>query len=216
MAEGTDAELLQAWQDGDERAGNELVRRRVGEVTRFFRNKVHNDADVSDLVSQTFLGILSSRDGFRGETSFRRFVFCVAHNVLCGYIRKKYKREREQLDFTQLCVNDLAPSSPSSIMMKQREAQAFVDALRQVSLDDQTVLELKYFEGLTGPEIAETLEMPEGTVRGRLARATERLRKVVEARLMVGPSPRSEVTSEQLDTWAVDVRVRLGRNRGPR
>ena len=62
-----DRELLERWQAGDREAGNALVRRRIGEITWFFRNKVTNETDVADLVGQTFLGCLQAAAGFRGE-----------------------------------------------------------------------------------------------------------------------------------------------------
>lgn len=206
-----DRELLERWQGGDREAGNELVRRRIGEITWFFRNKVCNETDVPDLVSQTFLGCLQAADGFRGETSVRRFLFRVANNVLFTYIRKKSKRQREQLDFATVCVHELDPRSPSSIVMRRREAQAFVQSLRQIPVGDQIVLELMYFDGLTGREIGEVLGIPEGTVRGRLQRGLQRLREQVQRELdayrKVRGGEEQVVTVEDLERWAEEVRA---------
>lgn len=205
-----DRELLEAWRQGDREAGNELVRRRIGEITWFFRNKVCNESDVPDLVSQTFLGCLQSAEGFRGETSVRRFFYSVAQNVLFAYIRKKGKRERETVDFATVCVHDLDPRSPSSIIMRRREGQAFVQSLRQIPVRDQVVLELKFFEGLSGREIGEVLDIPEGTVRGRLQRGLARLRERVQEHLAEHAELRgtevAEVTIEDLERWAEEVR----------
>ncbi|MCX4241651.1 RNA polymerase sigma factor [Paraliomyxa miuraensis] len=205
-----DRELLERWQGGDREAGNALVRRRIGEITWFFRNKVCNETDVADLVSQTFLGCLQAAEGFRGETSVRRFLFRVANNVLYTYIRKKSKRQREQLDFATVCVHELDPRSASSIVMRRREAQAFVQSLRRIPVGDQVVLELMYFDGLSGREIGEVLGIPEGTVRGRLQRGLQRLREQVQRELLAyvgargGEAP--EVSVEDLERWAREVR----------
>ncbi|MEX1363123.1 MAG: RNA polymerase sigma factor [Nannocystaceae bacterium] len=208
-----DRALLDAWREGDRDAGNELVRRRIGEITWFFRNKVSREADVPDLVSQTFLGCLQGAQSFRGETSVRRFLYRVANNVLFGYIRKRAKRQREQLDFASVCVHELDPRSPSSIVMRRREGQAFVQALRQIPLADQVVLELKYFDGLSGREIGEVLGIPEGTVRGRLQRGLARLREQVASLMRQHAQVRggeasepAEVTVEDLERWAHEVR----------
>jgi RNA polymerase sigma-70 factor, ECF subfamily len=206
-----DRELLERWQAGDRDAGNELVRRRIGEITWFFRNKVCNESDVPDLVSQTFLGCLQAAAGFRGETSVRRFLFRVANNVLFTYIRKKSKRQREELDFAEVCIHELDPRSPSSIVMRRREGQAFVQSLRQIPVGDQVVLELMYFDGLTGREIGEVLGIPEGTVRGRLQRGLARLREQVQQHLdlhrqLRGGEP-TTVRVEDLERWAEEVRA---------
>ena len=205
-----DRALLEGWVGGDREAGNELVRRRIGEITWFFRNKVCNESDVPDLVSQTFLGCLQGAEAFRGETSVRRYLYRVANNVLFGYIRKRGKRAREQLDFATVCVHELDPSSPSSIVMRRREGQAFVQSLRRIPVGDQVVLELKYFNGLSGREIGEVLGIPEGTVRGRLQRGLARLRDEVQEQLRQHARVRggdvSEVRAEDLERWAQEVR----------
>ncbi len=206
-----DHELLEAWRAGDRDAGSKLLARRSREITWFFRNKVFDEADVPDLVSQTFLGCVSAKDRFRGETSFRRFAYTIAHNVLREYLRAKAKRKREQLDFATVCLRDLDPKSMSSIEMHRRELRAFVDGLRAVPIDDQVVLELKYFENLSGREIGEALDLPEGTVRGRLRRGLERLREEVEAQLSLGPRDPAKVSVDDLESWAEQVRAQRGK-----
>lgn len=210
----SDTDLLEAWCGGEGRAGEELFRRRVGEITRFFRNKVADESEVADLVSQTFLGLTEARTRFRGDASFRSFLYSIATNVLRGYIRVRYKRERERVDFTVLCIGQLSQRAPSSIVMGQRGGQAFVESLRDLSLDDQILLELKYFENLTGREIADVLGLPQGTVRRRLSTATHRLGGVVGKRLG-GTDPaktRASVSVDDFEAWAAQVRVTLGRD----
>ena len=147
--------LLTAWRTGDRAAGGKLVQRHFGAVSRFFRNKVSSADDAAELVSETFLGCTRARDGFRGDTSFRRYAFAIALNVLRNYIRQKRKRQGEAVDFGVVCARDLAPSSMSSIIMRRREAQLLVLALREIPLDYQIALELNIFEELSGREIAE-------------------------------------------------------------
>jgi RNA polymerase sigma-70 factor (ECF subfamily) len=207
----SDEELLEAWRAGDRVAGGELVDRHFAAISRFFRNKVVQIEDADELVSQTFLACTAGKERYRGEASVRQFFFAVAHNVLNTYIRGRYKRQRERLDFGAVCVQELDPASPSSIVMHQREARCFVQTLRELPLDDQVVLELMYFEGLSGRQIAELMALPEGTVRGRLARGKDRLRERVAAALRdaagdAGPS----VSPEQLDAWAQEVRAQHG------
>jgi RNA polymerase sigma-70 factor (ECF subfamily) len=206
----SDEDLLEAWRAGDRNAGSHLLARRVREITWFFRNKVLDESDVSDLVGQTFLGCVTSRDRFRGDTSFRRFIYSIAQNALREYLRAKTKRAREQLDFTQVCIRDLRPRSLSSIQTHKRELQALVEALRDVPIDDQIVLELKYFEGLSGRELGELLDVPEGTVRGRLSRGLDRLRQRVQARLHAGDPTAEPPSIEQLEAWATQLRAQRG------
>jgi RNA polymerase sigma-70 factor (ECF subfamily) len=228
-----DAALLQAWQAGDRDAGNRLVDRHFDAITRFFRNKVCAEDDVAELVGQTFLGCTSGKDRFRGDASVRQYLYAIAQNVLRKYIRARYKRQSEHLDFAAVCVQDLAPASLSSIVAHKREAQSLVQALREIPVEDQVVLELMYFEGLSGSELAGVLGLPEGTVRGRLARGKQRLRERVAALLArapaaarsASPAGHGAVTPgkagqldhldqldqlDQLDHWALELRRAQG------
>ena len=75
------------------------------------------------------------------------------------------------------------------------------------------MLELMYFEGLSGSELAAVLGLPEGTVRGRLARGKQRLRERVAlllARAPVHAAQLAAVTPEQLDVWALELRRQQG------
>lgn len=207
----SDALLLQAWQGGDREAGNQLVDRHFDAITRFFRNKVCGDDDVAELVGQTFLGCTTGKDRFRGDASVRQYLYAIAHNVLRKYIRARYKRQSEHLDFATVCVQELEAASPSSIIAHKREAQSLVQALREIPVEDQVVLELMYFEGLSGSELAGVLGLPEGTVRGRLARGKQRLRERVAALLARAPAlPAPAVTPELLDVWALELRRQQG------
>jgi len=81
--------------------------------------------------------------------------------------------------------------------------------LRHLSLDHQIVLELDYFEGLRGPQLAAALEVPTGTVRSRLKRGLERLREEVE-RLAADPSL-ADSTMTGMETWAGEIQTALER-----
>lgn len=204
-SEPDDGELLAAWRAGDKVAGGALVQRRMPEIIRFFRNKVAAEADVADLVNQTFLGCVRGKDEFRGQTSFRRFIYAIAHNVLFAYIRRRDKHAREDLDFATVCISDVSAASASSIITDRHETQALITSLREIPIEDQIVLELMYFEGLSGAQIAEALELPEGTVRGRVRRGLDRLRARVERALAVGPTG-APPTEDDLLRWAAEIR----------
>ncbi|MFO0633263.1 MAG: sigma-70 family RNA polymerase sigma factor [Nannocystaceae bacterium] len=79
-----DLELLEAWRGGDAKAGNALFDRYFDAVFRFFRNKVADHAD--DLVQQTFLALVQARDRFRGDSSFRTYLFTAARSKLFNYL----------------------------------------------------------------------------------------------------------------------------------
>jgi RNA polymerase sigma-70 factor (ECF subfamily) len=81
-------------------------------------------------------------------------------------------------------------------------------ALRRLPMDHQITLELYYWENLSGSELAEVLEVPEGTVRGRIRRA----KTLLEASLAeLAESPQQlESTVANLEGWALSLRDKAG------
>jgi RNA polymerase sigma factor (sigma-70 family) len=201
----SDLELLDAWRDGDRAAGNELFDRHFDAVFRFFRNKVTEGAE--DLVQQTFLACVQARDGFRGDASFRTYLFTAARSKLYTYFDKR-RREGENIDWGVASCVDLG-ASPSGILAKDAEQRLLLLGLRRLPVDLQIALELYYFEQLRGPQLAEVLDVPEGTVRSRLRRGRELLRARIEE-LAEGPG-QVESTMTDLEGWADGLRDAIGR-----
>ncbi|MEM9458030.1 MAG: RNA polymerase sigma factor [Myxococcota bacterium] len=207
--ENDDWALLQSWRDGDRRAGDVLVQRHFRAIARFFHNKVNDAEDAAELVSQTFLACTESRHRFRAEVPFAQFVFRLAVNTLQQYLRKKYKRERERLDFGSVCLEQLYEGSLTTQIARKQELRRLAHAMRCIPLDFQIVLELNVFEGLSGREIGELLEIPEPTVRGRLRLGKQRLSEQLERLDEIDTPPPSE--SGDLRGWAHEIRVLMDR-----
>lgn len=171
---GEDLELLDRWRQGNSEAGNELFKRHLESLYRFFANKVGND--VEELIQNTLLGCVKGRDQFRGEASFRTYLFCIARNELYAYFRRR-KRD-DGLDFSVSSLVDLGPSATSLIAKNQRQ-RLLLDALTRIPLEQQLVVELFYWEHMTTAELAAFLEVPHGTAKSRLRLARESLRRAM-------------------------------------
>ena len=196
----SDDELHEAWRAGEETAGHELYGRYFPLVYRFFSNKVGDEME--DLVQQTFMACVSHRDRLRDGTSFRAFVLVVARNQLFKHLRRRY-RAGQPIDLAETSLADLG-ASPSVLVARRDEHRLVLAALRRITLDFQDIIELHYFEQLSGPELATVLDIPEGTVRSRLRRALEALRAEL-ARLAQSPD-QVESTISSLSQWAAEIR----------
>lgn len=164
----SDAALLDAWRAGDLAAGNTLFRRHVRLLFRFFRTKL--DGSVDDLVQETLLGCL--KGNFREETDFRTYLLCIARNRLYTH----YKKKQRGFDPLTSSVVQMG-HSPSAVVAHGEDRARLLAALRRIPVESQTLLELYYWNGLQGPALAEILEISPHTVRSRLSRARDRLRK---------------------------------------
>lgn len=196
MTERSDHELAEAWRAGDKKAGSELFDRHFDALYRFFAGKVGEAAD--DLVQQTLTACIRGGQGWRGDASFRAYLFAIARHELFRWFEKR-QRDATPCDFDQLSVLDLG-TSPSAVVARQDDERVLLHALRRLPLEQQIVVELYFFERLRGRDLIAALGIPEGTVRSRLRLALERLRREIEA---VERSPdvlTSTLTT--LDGWA--------------
>ena len=196
-----DLELLEAWRAGDRRAGDELFVRHFDAVYRFFRNKV--DANIDDLIQKTFLTCVEKRDRFRGDSSFRTFMLGIGRMTLLRHYRDK-KRDMARFDPLESSIFDLDPS-PSRVVVAHKDHELLLEGLRRLPFDLQVALELHYWEGMTGAEIAEVLEVPVGTAKSRLRRGREQL----EAGVAELANGRTGLTLPVLDEWAAAVRTEI-------
>lgn len=199
----SDSELIRAWRAGDRQSGSVLFERHFDSVRRFFRNKV--DQGVEDLVQRTFVACLEGRDRFREEASFRTYLFAIAHNLLREHFRRQ-RRVTEELDLERLSIVDLG-ASPSSLLAARSEEKLLLHGLRQLPIASQVILELYYWEQLTGAELGLFLGVPEDTARSRLRRAKSQLEAVLR-RLATSPVD-LESTLAGLDRWAASLRAQL-------
>ena len=95
----------------------------------------------------------------------------------------------------------------ASTLIAQRKEQLLVlQALRRIPLDHQVVLELYYWEAMTAKDLAEVLEVPEGTVRGRIRRAKQLLE---EQLAKLAETDDLESTMSNLDGWARSLRAKV-------
>lgn len=172
QVEPTDGALLQAWRGGDRQAGSVLFERHYPALYSFFRNTAWGDRD--DLVQRTFLICVESRDRLREDGSFRAYMLTIAQRLLFASYRAR--ATTRQFDPSISSLEDLHPS-PSELVVRRSELQQLVEGLRRIPVEQQVALELFYFHGYRGPELAAILEVPEATVRSRLKRGLDKLRE---------------------------------------
>jgi RNA polymerase sigma-70 factor (ECF subfamily) len=196
----SDAELLTAWQAGDREAGGELIDRYFEPVRRFFENKVADG--IEDLIQQTFLACVRRRDHIRDPEAFRGYLFAAARSKLYDYIGSRMKTQGQD-DFGVSSITDFG-ISPSEAVAAKDDQRLLVHALRRLPVDLQIALELYYFQRVRGRELEIALGVAPGTVRSRLRRGLEILRKRIDE--LAGSPEALRETSTNLDRWAAELR----------
>lgn len=205
-----DEALLESWRAGDPRTLELLYRRFSRSVLRFLITKVRSEQEAEDLLHDTFFTLRDVRAPDRDGTSFRlsTFVLGVARNVLLNHLRARARRGRRELDFNEVRLCEL-DAGLSSLVCAGQQAGAVLEALREIPISDQLLLELKYFENLSSDEIAEVLAISATAIPGRTARAKRRLAERLAARL----EPGSTGVQAKLERWAAEALAELRRQR---
>jgi len=194
--ERTDLDLLAAWRGGDDVAGQQLFKRHFRKVYRFFETKCADDAD--ELVQSTFLACVRAKEQFRGDSSFATYLFTIARHELYRKLSER-RRDLGRIDFEVSSIAELAATPRTRIAAREDRARLLA-ALRELSVEQQILLELHYWEGLDMAALGEIFECPAVTIRSRLYRARNALREV----MLREPSLAAAVgeTQESFDAWA--------------
>jgi RNA polymerase sigma factor (sigma-70 family) len=196
-----DPDLLIAWRAGKLAAGEVLFRRHYQSVERFFHNTVAAN-DVDDLVQSTFIACAEACDRFEARSSFRTYLFGIAHNVLRSHYRSRTTRGEEP-DFQLTSVADLGLGQ-STMLEHKRERRVLLEALRSIPLESQMLLQLRYWEELRTAELAQVLGVPRGTAVDRLRRAQDQLQQAI-ARIDASPDVLAS-TLASINGWAAALR----------
>jgi RNA polymerase sigma-70 factor (ECF subfamily) len=198
-----DLTLLTRWRGGDREAGEALFQRHFDSVFAFFETKCEAEAD--ELTQATFLACLRARDQFRSESSFRTYLFTIARHELYRTLRSRQRKDA-RLDFDVSSIAQLV-STPGTRIARTQEHHRLVEALRRLPVEQQTLLELHYWEEMEIVQLAEVFEAPAATIRTRLHRARKALRALIEA----DASPQVLESLDSMDVWARSLAHRRAR-----
>jgi RNA polymerase sigma factor (sigma-70 family) len=167
-----DFSLLERWRGGDASAGEELFARQFPGLYRFFATKC--DGDTDELVQATLVACLKAKDTFRADSSFRGYLFTVAKHQLYRYFRERQRAAN--VDFAVSSVADLA-TTPGTRIARDQAHRRLLDALRTLPIEQQTLLELYYWEELEVAQLSQIFEAPPATIRTWLYRARQTLKE---------------------------------------
>jgi len=146
-----------------------------------------NEADANDLVQETYLKAFRFIDSYLEGTNAKAWLFRILKNAFINNYRKKSKRPT-QVDFEDLVNIHREEDTALNSYVDLREdiyeriiGDEVTIALGNLSVDYRTVLLLCDIEGFTYEEISKIIDIPIGTVRSRLFRARNLLKKELSA-----------------------------------
>jgi RNA polymerase sigma-70 factor (ECF subfamily) len=168
-----DAELIAAWQGGDERAAAELVRRHARALARFLAGAGAPEADLDDLVQEAFIRAFRAITTFRGQCQFRTWLLTIGGNALKDLGRRLARRPVVPLD-EQLASRDGDPHQRAEARETEERLQRGLERLPRMQRE---VFLLRAQQGLEYMEIAAALDTSPGAARVHYHHAVKRLKE---------------------------------------
>ena len=175
LPEPSDQALVAAYRHGDQRAASELVRRHGPAVARFLYSSGALAADIEDLVQETLFRAFRGLDRWRGEASFRSWLFTIAGNLTRDAFRRRKGRELISLEDRDL--PDRADPD-AELAAGELEERLRMELGRLPRLQREVFL-LRAQEGTSYEDIAAALGTTPGAARVHYHHAVKRLKELV-------------------------------------
>jgi RNA polymerase sigma-70 factor (ECF subfamily) len=185
----SDALLVDRCLAGDDSAWEDLVRAHTRRVYGICLRFTGSDGDAQDITQEVFLRVFQTLRSFRaGEGSFVVWLSRLTRNLLIdNYRRGKMQRSSDSLD-EQIGTIEVPASAGTTTegMLASREASEILrGALQRLSPDLRETVILRDLEEMEYREIADVLQIPEGTVKSRLNRGRAELARVLRQKRVI-------------------------------
>jgi RNA polymerase sigma-70 factor (ECF subfamily) len=173
-----DEEVMQLVQSGLPEAFELLYDRHGGPAFSLAYRMVGNRAGAEDITQEAFLSIWRSRLRYEpARGSVRTWVLGIVHNRAIDALRRNVVHDRRRAEFEGLEERREAPERTEVEAARRQEAVSVRSALGELPDEQARVIELAYFGGFSHTQIAEMLETPVGTVKGRMRLGLDKLRR---------------------------------------
>lgn len=178
-----DDELIRQALDGDQRAYAELVEKYRGALFHIIVKMVRRPEEAEDLVQEAFIKAFGALKSYRFEYRFSTWLYKIAANCAIDYLRKK-KIDAMSIDRpvttsdgeVQVELADWT-YNPEETLYRQRQRISIAEAIDALPEKYREVIVMRHTEDLAYDEIANKLGVPVGTVKARIFRARELLKK---------------------------------------
>ncbi|MCE1253689.1 MAG: sigma-70 family RNA polymerase sigma factor [Anaerolineae bacterium] len=171
-----DAKLVLAAQQNP-REFKRLYQKWLARVYRYFYFRVGNQKDAEDLTSLVFLKVFEDLPHYKNRGCFSAWLFAIAHARVVDYYRRGFK---------ELPLNEINPGALPDDLLAQSvhrdELRHLLLVLRNLSLEEQELIRLRFAAELSYQEIGQILNRKEDAVRKSISRLLERIQSQWEAK----------------------------------
>lgn len=177
-----DTELIEAAKTGDTHAFDELVRRYKSRVFMLAYQKTKSYEDALDITQETFVRAYLALPKWEPKASWYTWLFRITYNLCIDFHRSRNRRRTESLDEPESTLPEPANdvnTGPAQVAEDNELSQIIRSAVDELSGRQREVFLLHHYGGMQVKEVAETLDIAEGTAKIHLFRAVAKLRDIL-------------------------------------
>lgn len=180
-------ELIQRAASGDVSAFERLVSKHQDKIYSFAAALCGNDEDAKDIAQISLLKAFVSIRGFRGTSNFTTWLYRILCNTFKDELKKRQRRRETDFPDDDREMDEMALAAKQEKIFHEKETRSLVyKCLREMPKEFSYVILLRDLQDFDYQEISEILNIPLGTVKSRLARARDELRKILARELLRG------------------------------
>ncbi|MFL6010176.1 MAG: RNA polymerase sigma factor [Gaiellaceae bacterium] len=172
-----ESDLIERAKRGDTHAYEALVHAYQGIAFRTAYVIARDATDAEDATQDGFVKAWRALGRFRQGAPFRPWLLSIVANEARNRRRSAGRRAGLALRAAAEEPSGGAAPSPEAALLSAEQRASLLAAVNDLPDDQRAVVSLRYFVGLSETEVAEALDVPQGTVKSRTARALERLRE---------------------------------------
>jgi|TARA_B110000305_G_scaffold158629_1_gene175419 RNA polymerase sigma-70 factor (ECF subfamily) len=184
-------------QRGDKVAFELLFTKYQRRVSRLVSRFIRSEAEVEDVVQDSFIKAYKALANFRGDSAFYTWLYRIAVNTAKNYLVAASKRPISLSQFEKNDDDDFEEdrfisnsTTPESELITKQIAETVNKTIDELPADLREAIMLREIEGMSYEDIAEAMECPIGTVRSRIFRAREAISQKIKPMLDVGEGKR--------------------------
>ncbi|NKB66156.1 MAG: sigma-70 family RNA polymerase sigma factor [Candidatus Latescibacteria bacterium] len=174
-----DRDLIERICRGDETAYELLHDRYAGPLRRHLERMVHDPAPAADLLQETLLRVWTRADQWSGRGALKAWLFRIATNLALNFLDERRRHRRIPLEKPVEADEDDQPQTPEwmidraalgadTLLENSERRHLLQEAVAALPQEKREVFDMVYVAGMDIHQVAEVLEIPNGTVKSRL------------------------------------------------
>lgn len=174
--------------DPDSTAFTELMNQYYNSLFSLAHRLLKNRQECEDMIQETFIRVLLHIDKYDESKKFTTWIHQITKNLCLDLIRRKKARPQQLAAREHEFVRPQAAGrSPEEECLEREQAEEFRRLLSTLRAKDREILYNRYMEDLSLTEISQLTKLPEGTIKSRLSRARQQLKKKWVVALLTAP-----------------------------